>query len=285
MPAWRALYLQLACPTGTTMNASDTKQAPRPLSRGEARIRRAFILSLVLIVSLAVAGIILYWLRHPPAEEQPVGEARVDAPSLPAPVPTPDQPPRGGVHDITESAGIGLVHVIGAYRERLMAETIGSGVAFIAYDRDGDQDLLLVNSRYWEGHEVEGATHTGALWQRRPRAFHGSHPKGRARADLLRHGRGGGRLRRRPFPFPLSPHAALIPNRPTLPERTAAVRRGRFDTGAGWEPWRPPRLLSRILRMPIISCPPSLGIRHNHRRSRPLVLGFWGDNDQELHWR
>ena len=107
------------------MNAPET----RPLSRGEARIRRAFVVSISVIAVAAVAGLALYWLRHPPSADKPVETARVEAPSPPeAP---PDQPPTVVFTEITASAGINFVHVNGAYGERLMPETIGSGAAFL----------------------------------------------------------------------------------------------------------------------------------------------------------
>lgn len=55
----------------------------------------------------------------------------------------------------TEEAGIKFKHENGSYGEKLLPETMGSGCAFLDYDSDGDQDLLLVNSNYWPWDEHE----------------------------------------------------------------------------------------------------------------------------------
>ena len=54
--------------------------------------------------------------------------------------------------EVTEAAGIDFVHENGAFGEKYLPETMGSGVAFFDADGDGDQDLLFVNSRRWPGH-------------------------------------------------------------------------------------------------------------------------------------
>src|SRR5260370_39082669 len=58
--------------------------------------------------------------------------------------------------DVTRRAGIKFTHVNGAFGKKLMPETMGSGVAFLDYDRDGKPDLLFATSCYWPGHADKG---------------------------------------------------------------------------------------------------------------------------------
>jgi hypothetical protein len=48
--------------------------------------------------------------------------------------------------DVTESAGIRFRHNNGAFGKKYLPETLGSGAAFLDFDGDGWQDILLVNS-------------------------------------------------------------------------------------------------------------------------------------------
>jgi hypothetical protein len=55
--------------------------------------------------------------------------------------------------DVTNAAGIRFRHNSGAYGGKLLPETLGSGCAFLDYDGDGWQDILLINGMDWPGHK------------------------------------------------------------------------------------------------------------------------------------
>ncbi len=60
--------------------------------------------------------------------------------------------------DVTAQAGIQFQHNSGAYGGKLLPETLGSGCAFLDYDRDGWQDILLINGMDWPGHKKRRST-------------------------------------------------------------------------------------------------------------------------------
>ncbi len=60
--------------------------------------------------------------------------------------------------DVTGKAGIQFRHNSGAYGGKLLPETLGAGCAFLDYDSDGWQDILLINGMDWPGHRREAST-------------------------------------------------------------------------------------------------------------------------------
>ncbi len=113
----------------------------------DAVIGRAFKGSIVAaVVLIAAAGALFFVLRK--KTEAPV----VKKTALSAPVAAKAAPveiPQVRFSDITAASGIRFTHVNGAYGDKLLPETMGGGCAFIDFDNDGDQDLILVNSGFW----------------------------------------------------------------------------------------------------------------------------------------
>ncbi|HKW89205.1 MAG TPA: CRTAC1 family protein [Candidatus Acidoferrales bacterium] len=54
--------------------------------------------------------------------------------------------------DVTRAAGIHFIHNNGAFGKMWLPEAMGSGVAFIDYNKDGWPDILLINGDDWPGH-------------------------------------------------------------------------------------------------------------------------------------
>ncbi len=100
-----------------------------------------------------------------PAQPSPRAASSSAPQSSSAPVPVrPSGPIR--FTDVTAQAGIRFRHNNGAFGQKYLPETMGSGVCVLDYDNDGWQDILLVNSMDWPGHH----THTSY-----PALYHNEH--------------------------------------------------------------------------------------------------------------
>ena len=54
--------------------------------------------------------------------------------------------------EVTKEANIDFVHNNGAFGKKYLPETIEAGCAFLDYNTDGWQDIIMVNSKDWDGH-------------------------------------------------------------------------------------------------------------------------------------
>ena len=109
-------------------------------------IGKAFRWSLVVILALALLIASIWVVLRRPEEAAP--EVAIES-TPPVEIVQELVAPTVRFSDVTRQAGIEFVHFNGAEGEKLLPETMGSGVAFFDYDDDLDPDLLLVNSTLW----------------------------------------------------------------------------------------------------------------------------------------
>ncbi len=79
----------------------------------------------------------------------------IDVPAFALP---PEKGPGFRLVDVTNRSGVHFKHNSGAFGGKFLPETLGSGCAFLDYDADGWQDILLVNGADWPGHSRERTT-------------------------------------------------------------------------------------------------------------------------------
>jgi enediyne biosynthesis protein E4 len=102
------------------------------VNRGDSMNRRDFLLS---VAGLAAASVFSESLRATDAASSSSSPCRLT--------------------DVTAAAGIHFQHNSGAFGGKFLPETLGAGCAFLDYDGDGWQDILLVNGTNWPGHRAE----------------------------------------------------------------------------------------------------------------------------------
>jgi len=125
-------------------------------------IGKAFRWSILVILTIALlVGALFVLLRRP---DQAAPEVVIET-ATPQEVQRQVEAPAVTFTDITTEAGIRFEHFNGATGEKLLPETMGSGVAFFDYDGDLDPDLLLVNSTFWSHSDGLSPAPTSQLYR------------------------------------------------------------------------------------------------------------------------
>lgn len=126
----------------------DSKQsATAETAEDDAVIGRALVRSLLVIVPVLIAvAVTIVILSRPQKAPQAIETDYVGAQPRNTAV---TELPVVRFTDITKESGLTFVHTNGAAGDKLLPETMGGGVAFLDYDNDNDQDVLLVNSSHW----------------------------------------------------------------------------------------------------------------------------------------
>ena len=109
--------------------------------------------AVALIVLAAIAGGVIWSLKRNADAPRP----KITPLSAPATANrTTADVPAAKFTDATATSGITFTHYNGAYGEKLLPETMGSGVGFFDFDNDGAQDLLFVNGAAWPWRPAAG---------------------------------------------------------------------------------------------------------------------------------
>ncbi len=138
----------------------ESPEGEEELPPDDTIIGKAFRGSMVVLAGIAIVATVVYFIasREPAAKPETAIESQ--APQAVTAAVAPAIP----FVDVAESSGLRFAHENGAYGDKLLPESMGSGVAVFDFDNDGDQDLFFVNGAHWPDHPKPGPTPTLALY-------------------------------------------------------------------------------------------------------------------------
>ena len=111
----------------------------------------------IIFCPLIISFLLFSACKQPASIATPSAASPEVASQTPTPIASPTPPrPSGPIEftDVTAQAGIRFKHNSGAFGKKYLPETLGIGCAFLDYDNDGWQDILLVNSMDWPEHKT-----------------------------------------------------------------------------------------------------------------------------------
>jgi hypothetical protein len=111
--------------------------------------------SVWVILAIGLIAAALYFVKSFNKNQQVVEEKTYQAP---AQLKTEVKPPKTLFVEQAAQRGIDFIQENGAIGNRMLPETMGSGVAFIDFDNDGDQDLVFANGSNWAWNEPIDST-------------------------------------------------------------------------------------------------------------------------------
>ena len=106
--------------------------------------------SLVVIVGVSIVLLIIVFVKNIDSKKDLANEQTYQAP---AQLDKNIEPPSTEFLEEAKQRGINFKHENGAIGNKMLPETMGSGVAFLDYDNDGDQDLIFANGTNWPWNE------------------------------------------------------------------------------------------------------------------------------------